>query len=175
MFIWLILKKPDSAIEETKYSLGIAHHKEILYFGVYDRGVFMVNLPDYTVSEFYCQGDYMNFGCGITLSNSNVCVSHCETDEIILLDPSANIIWKFIDKNLLLSPVNVTSDVNGNIYALGRASYNIVFISADGKQKRHLLGREDDIENVVGMHYDKDLKVLIVVNMFGNVTIYNCP
>lgn len=69
------------------------------------------------------------------MSYSNICVCNWEIDEITLLDPSANIIWKFVDKQLLLSPGNVTSDANGNIYVLGSASYNIVFISADGKKE----------------------------------------
>ncbi|VDI41181.1 Hypothetical predicted protein [Mytilus galloprovincialis] len=155
--------------------MGIAHNKGILYFCAYGRGVLKVKLLDFTVSDFYCPRYYVNFGCGVTLSKSNLCVCDQETDEILLFDLSANILWKFVDKNLLLTPGNVTSDANGNIYVLGLASYNVVFISADGKHSRQLLCREDGIENVVGTHYGKDRKVLKVVNIFGNVIIYNCP
>ncbi|CAC5423974.1 unnamed protein product [Mytilus coruscus] len=106
-----------------------------------------------------------------SIDNSTVAVSGGQFS----VDPSANIIWKFIDKKLLMSPSKLTSDAYGNIYVLGEASYNVVYISADGKQSRQLLDREDGIENVAGIHYNKDRKILIIVNMSGSVIMCNCP
>lgn len=134
-FVWLILKTKRAV---SKRKSAILDQKGILYLCEYGRGVIVLNLSDYTESDFNLPGYYVNFQRGITLSKNNVCVCDFDTDEVILLDLQENIIWKFVDKNVLLSPTHLTSDANGNIYALGRASYNVVFLSADGKHGRQV-------------------------------------
>lgn len=169
-----IEKKTRSKRIPTKEGcFGMEHHMGILYLCVYGHGLFTANLSDYTVTKFYLPG-YVSVSY-VTMSKSNICMSDMYEDFITLLDPSANIIWRFIDKELLQSPTHLTSDSNGNIYVLGQNSYNVVFISADGKQSRQLLNREDGIEKVADIHYDKDRKVLIIINMSGSVIMYNCP
>ncbi|VDI63540.1 Hypothetical predicted protein [Mytilus galloprovincialis] len=165
-------KKIVKTIPRTVGCFGIEHDKGKLYICSYRFGLCSANISDCVVSDFF---ELMGEVLYVTMSNSNICMSKSYTDDITLFDPSANIIWKFVDHELLRSPTHLTSDANGNIYVIGKTSYNVVFISADGKQSRQLLGREDGMESMVGIHYDKGRKVLIIANMFGNVTIYNCP
>lgn len=165
-------RKEIRTIPSWDVCFGIEYNKDMLWMGTYGGGLYTANISDYTVSRFFSINGHILY---VTISTCNVCMSNTYTGSITLFDPSSNIIWKFRDKKLLDSPENLTSDEKGNIYVLGRHTYNVVFISADGKQSRQLLGREDGIENVSGIHYDKDRKVLITANIFGNVVVYNCP
>lgn len=163
-------QKMERTIPTSNACYGLDYNNGLLWMGTYGGGLYSANLSEYTISKFFSISGSILY---VTKSQNNVCMINSYEDTVTLFDPSAKVIWKFIDKDLLRSPSRLTSGANGSIYVL---NYNgVVCISAHGKQGRKLIDREHGIGSVSDLHYDNAQQMLITVNTHEHVVIYNCP
>ena len=72
--------------------------------------------------------------------------------------------WEFKDERILMGPVGISVDNDGNVYAAGFKSNNVVVISPDGQRHRQLLSSKDGLRNPRVLDYDKSTNMLLVVN-----------
>jgi DNA-binding beta-propeller fold protein YncE len=63
-----------------------------------------------------------------------------------------------------MGPVGISVDNDGNVYAAGFKSNNVVVISPDGQRHRQLLSSKDGLRNPRVLDYDKSTNMLLVVN-----------
>lgn len=170
-FIDILKQKVIKIVSGFDFSTSLSKSNEVLYFTEYCEGVKKVSLLDYSITSFYhstgCPFSYV-----ATLGNK-ICYTEPSSDQVTLLNSASNVLWKYKDA-ILRCPMKATFDKRGNIYVVGQSTYNVVFISHDGKQSRQVLSKEDGITNTMSIDFDLNRNRLIVVSFLGDVVIYNC-
>ena len=74
------------------------------------------------------------------------------------------LLLEFKDDRVLLSPHDITVDNDGNVYAVGFYSNNVVVFSPDGQRHRQLLSSKDGLIYPRLLDYDRSTNRLLVVN-----------
>ena len=70
--------------------------------------------------------------------------------------------WEFKDGRVLLNPHGITVDNDGNVYAVGFYSNNVVVFSPDGQSHRQLLSSKDGLIYPRLLDYDRSTNRLLV-------------
>ncbi|CAG2236281.1 unnamed protein product [Mytilus edulis] len=90
--------------------------------------------------------------------------THYRNHSVTCCDYHGNTLWTFCDRNVLMSPLSISVDNDGNVYVAGFDSNNVVVISPDGQHYRQLLSSEDGLRLLWALHYDKSTNKLLVAN-----------
>lgn len=157
---------------QTNYNcIDIARFNDTLFYSVYGHGIYKLCLQNKSSKPFRYFNE--NKVSNIATYGDSICYTDTERDKVVLLNSVPQVLWKYQDK-LLGSPSKLTFDKQGNIYVVGGSTYNVVFISHDGKQSRQVLSKEDGIMNTMSIDFDVHRNRLLVVSLLGDVVFYNC-
>ena len=167
----IIRKKVVKTIKTNGWCFGITYRSGTLIYCVQGKGLQMLNLKDYTVSDLYRE-NLPSCAYVITIGN-NICFTNSDQNSVTLVDSALNIIWKFEDRTMLRFPQGITADGDGNVFITGCFSNNVVFISADGRKIKQVLGLDDGLWSPRGIHYNRSRDILLVANEVGSVFLYN--
>ncbi|CAC5380234.1 unnamed protein product [Mytilus coruscus] len=72
--------------------------------------------------------------------------------------------WTFQNESILKEPRGISVDNDGNVYVVGVESFNVVVISADGKQYKELFIVSDDLLDPYTLDYNKSTNQLLVAD-----------
>lgn len=78
-----------------------------------------------------------------------------------------------VQGSILDHPQGITVDNNRNVFVVGVNTCNVVVISPDGKQCRHILTKEDGLDRPAAIFFDNMRKQLLVTNGIEFANVYN--
>ena len=86
----------------------------------------------------------------VTISGNNIYYTNNRTDRITSCDMNGKVQWECYDNNLLVSPRDITTDKNNNIYVVGQGSNIVVVISPDGQSHKVVLSDREYLHDPWG-------------------------
>ncbi|CAG2216954.1 unnamed protein product [Mytilus edulis] len=163
--------KLKKSIKVDSYTGGVTYKNEHLIYCAGEKGIQMLSLNNGTITNVSSTKlpDYAyvtTFGDKLIYTNRN-------NHSVTCCDYHGNILWTFCDKSLLLDPVGISVDNDGNVYVAGYHSNNVVVISPDGQRCRQILTREDGLSYPWTLHYDISTNEVLVANQSDEAFLYD--
>ena len=141
---------------------GMAVRGTTIYFCAKDKGLKMLNLSDWSVSDIISSS--MNGVHYVAISGDKLYYTNVSTYAVTCCDLHGTTQWEFKDDRVLQYPTGISVDNDGNVYVVGFSSNNVVVFSPDGQRHRQLLSSKDGMSNPFVLDYDKSTNRLLVVN-----------
>ena len=107
----------------------------------------------------------------IGVANDTIYLSKWKENKIACLDTDGNQLFEMFNKDLK-TPAGITSDSDGNLYAVGFNSNNVFLFSKDGQTCKELIPASDKISKPRTVNYNDMLGLLMITTLTGEVFIY---
>ena len=150
---------------------GMAVRGRTIYYCTKDKGIKMLNLSDKSVSDII--NSNMLGVCYVATSEDSLYYTNANTHTVTCCDLHGTTQREFKDTRVLLDLVGISVDNDGNVYAVGFHSGNVVVISPDGQRHRQLLSYKDDLRNPRVLDYDRSTNRLLVVNESSSAFLFD--
>jgi WD40 repeat protein len=155
-------QKVMTTISMDTYIYGMAVRGKTIYYCAGSKGLKMLNLNDKSKSNVINSNmtgvDY------VATSGDKLYYANNNTHTVTSCDLHGTTQWEFKDGRVLLNPHGITVDNDGNVYAVGFYSNNVVVFSPDGQRHRQLLSSKDGLIYPRLLDYDRSTNRLLVVN-----------
>ncbi|CAC5388389.1 unnamed protein product [Mytilus coruscus] len=146
-------KEIITEIQVESYYYGITVKENKFICSVAKNGIKMINPYKNSISD---------------LVRDNL---HCyETNSVICSDMQGIVQWTFKIESVLTGPRGISVDNDGNVYAVGKASNNVV-VRSDGQQHKEILTASDGLSNPNALDYCKSTNQLLVANFSNSAMI----
>lgn len=77
------------------------------------------------------------------------------------------------DNSVLQCLSGISLDNEGNVFVVGEASTNVVFITNNGKHYKEILTKEDGLCQPSAIYFDKQTNKLLISNKEAKALLYN--
>jgi WD40 repeat protein len=155
-------QKVMTTISMDTYIYGMVVRGRTIYYCAGSKGIKMLNLNDKSKSNVINSNmtgvDY------VATSGDKLYYANNNTHTVTCCDLHGTTQWEFKDGRVLLNPHGITVDNDGNVYAVGFYSNNVVVFSPDGQRHRQLLSSKDGLIYPRLLDYDRSTNRLLVVN-----------
>ncbi|CAG2249870.1 uncharacterized protein [Mytilus edulis] len=163
-------KSKTKSIKVDSFNGGVAYKDGYLIYCAREKGIQMISLNDETITnvnntELSGAVCVTTFGDQLFYTNFNDSVTCCDYHGHILLT--------FCDKSLLLCPLGISVDNDGNVYVVGNRTQNVVVISPDGQHSRQLITSQEGLGDPWALHYDTSTNALLVADVYHDAFLYN--
>ena len=155
-------QKVKTTITMDTHIYGMAIRGRAIYYCNGNKVLRMLDLSDRSVSDIIKSN--MTRVSYVATSGGKLYYTNWVTDTVTCCDLYGTTQWEFKDKGVLIFPLGVSVDNDGNVYVVGLRSNNVVVISPDGQHHRQLLSSKDGLEQPRVLDYDKYTNRLLVVN-----------
>jgi DNA-binding beta-propeller fold protein YncE len=141
---------------------GMAIRGRTIYYCAWRKGLKMLNLNDKSVSDIINRD--MSYVIYVATFEDKLYYTNFNTQTVTCCDLQGTTQWEFKDERVLRYPLGITVDNDGNVYAIGRYSNNVVVISPDGQRHKQLLSSKDGLVEPHVLDYERSTNKLLVVN-----------
>ena len=149
---------------------GIAYNDGSLICCVYDNGLIRIDLKDNSITPVVrCS---LLAWSHVTTHGNNIYYTNDTTHTVTSCDMNGKVQWEFCDKNVLESPLGITTDNNNNVYVVGQVSNSVVVISPDGQSHKVLLSDRDGLNFPWTIHCDRASNQLLLAQIGGSGLLY---
>ncbi|CAG2239682.1 unnamed protein product [Mytilus edulis] len=164
-------KQMKETIPVGSYCYGIAIKDNELICSAADDGIQVIDMFNNSTSDIVSEqipsGGYVaTFGHKVYHTNN-------ETNCVTCLDLHGIDQWAFQNENVLKEPRGISVDNDGNVYVVGVESFNVVVISADGKQYKELFIVSDDLFEPYTLDYNKETNQLLVADNSNKAMLFD--
>ena len=164
-------QKVMTTISMDTYIYGMAVRGRTIYYSAGSKGLKMLNFRDKSKSNVInsnMKGVYY-----VATSEDKLYYTNSDTNTVTCCDLHGTTQWEFKDDCVLLGPLGVSVDNDGNVYTVGLYSNNVVVISPDGQRYRQLLSSKDGLSYPHVLDYDKSTNRLVVVNNSSSAFLFD--
>ncbi|CAG2246603.1 unnamed protein product [Mytilus edulis] len=150
---------------------GAVYKDGHLIYCAAEKGLKMISLSDESITNV--TRNKLTTWSYVTLFGRNLIYTNPDSHTVSCCDYDGNILWTFCDKSVLCLPRCISVDKDGNIYAVGNLTHNVVVISPGGQRYRQLLSRDDGLSYPNVLHYDISTNKLLVANAANDAFVYD--
>lgn len=165
-------KKTRKTIATAGECDGISHENGKLVCAVYQRGIYAIDLLSRDQRNTLIRKDNVTVDTYLTAFEDRVYHTNWKSDTVTCYDMKGEIIWVYSDEKLLQKPRGVAVDKKHNLFIVSLGTESILMVSADGKQGKTILTKNDGIENIRAIFYDRDNELLLVSSMSGTAYLF---
>ncbi|CAC5375174.1 unnamed protein product [Mytilus coruscus] len=157
--------KLKKSINVGSYNYGVVYKDGHLIYCAGEKGLQMISPNNETITNVTCVTNTKLPGWAyVTTFGDKLFYTNYNNHSVTCCDYHGNILWTFCNKSVLLSPVGISVDNDGNVFVVGGDTNNVVVISSDGQRYRQLLSSEDGLKYPSALHYDTSTNKLLVAN-----------
>jgi gas vesicle protein len=164
--------KMKTRIKTSKPCYGITHHKGVLLWCEYQRGIQMMKLSDDRVTTLVKQINLPYFSY-ITACGDQIYQTNRNTSNVTCYTIKGEPLWEYKDASVLTDPLCVTVDNNSNVYVTSNSYNMVVVVDPDGRQGRQLISSDDGLNEPTGIYFDKSKNSLLVTSDRGLAFLYH--
>ncbi|XP_063404314.1 uncharacterized protein LOC134687787 [Mytilus trossulus] len=117
-----------------------------LIYCVQEKGLQMISLNDRIITKI--SNTKLPIFAYVTAFGDKLFYTDYTKNNVICCDYHGNTIWTFCDRSVLMSPLGISVDNDGNVYVAGHSTNNVVIISPDGHCYRQLLSSDDGLKDI---------------------------
>ncbi|XP_063404312.1 uncharacterized protein LOC134687785 [Mytilus trossulus] len=163
--------KLKKSITVNSYNAGLVYKDGHLIYCARQKGIQMISLNDETITNI-SDTELPDFPY-ITALGDKLYYTHYRNHSVTCCDYHGNTLWTFCERNVLMSPLSISVDNDGNVYVAGFDTNNVVVISPDGQHFRQLLSSENGLRLLWVLHYDKSTNKLLVANRSNKAFLFD--
>lgn len=109
----------------------------------------------------------------VSCKDDKIYYTKWDTNTIICCDRKGKVLWDFHDGKILKSPIGIAVDENGNVFATGLYSNNVVAISPCGKYCVEILSHSSNVNLPHVIDYCRNRQQLLVCSSSGDAVLYS--
>ena len=163
--------KLTKSMKVDSYNGGVVYKDGHLIYCAGEKGIQMISLNDETITNV--SSTILPKYAYVTTFGDRLFYTHFKNHSVTCCDYHGNTLWTFCDRSVLMSPLSISVDNDGNLYVVGLYSHNLVIISPDGQHHRQLLSSEDGLSAAWALHYDTSTNKLLVANASSEAFLYD--
>ncbi|CAG2208908.1 unnamed protein product [Mytilus edulis] len=163
--------KLKKSITVNSYNSGLVYKDGHLIYCARQKGIQMISLNDETITNV-SKTKLPDFAYVAALGDK-LYYTHYRNHSVTCCDYHGNTLWTFCDRNVLMSPLSISVDNDGNVYVAGFDTNNVVVISPDGQHYIQLLSSENGLRLLWAIHYDKSTNKLLVANRSNEAFLFD--
>ncbi|CAC5408741.1 unnamed protein product [Mytilus coruscus] len=163
--------KLEKSIKVDSYNGGVVYKDGNLIYCAREKGLQMISLNDETITNI-TETKLPEWAYVSTFGDKLFYTNH-ENHNVTCCDYHGNILWTFRNESVLLCPLGISIDNDGNVFVVGCDTNNVVVISPDGQRYRQLLSRKDGLNFPWALHYDTSTNGLLVANLSAEAFLYD--
>ncbi|CAC5386605.1 unnamed protein product [Mytilus coruscus] len=163
--------KLKKSIQVDSYNSGVVYKDGHLIYCAGSKGLQTISLNDETITNV--SNSELRDYAYVTALGDKLFYTDYRNHSVTCCDYHGNILWTFYDPSVLMSPLGISVDNDGNVYVAGNYTNNVVIISPDGQRYRQLLSSDDGLRNPWSLDYDKSTNELLVANRFNEAFLFD--
>ncbi|CAC5408466.1 unnamed protein product [Mytilus coruscus] len=163
--------KLKKSIKVDSENYGVVYKDGHLIYCAGKKGIQMISVNDETITNV--SNTKLPGLVYVTTFDDKLFYTNHKDHSVTCCDYHGNILWTFCDKTVLLFPLGVSVDNDGNVFVVGYSTQNVVVISPDGQRYRQLLSGKDGLRTPQALHYDKSTNELLVANQSAEAFLYD--
>ncbi|XP_071134688.1 uncharacterized protein [Mytilus edulis] len=163
--------KLKKSIQIDSYNSGVVYKDGHLIYCAGSKGLQMIRLNDETITNV--SNSELRDYAYVTALGDKLFYTDYRYHRATCCDNHGIILWTFDDSSVLMSPLGISVDNDGNVYVAGNYTHNVVIISPDGQRYRQLLSSDNGLKNPWGLHYDTSTNKLLVANRFNEAFLFD--
>ncbi|XP_052080360.1 E3 ubiquitin-protein ligase TRIM71-like [Mytilus californianus] len=164
-------RKKINFIKLSDHPWGITRDHDSLFVCVEGRGIYKVNIVDYTTSHVIsCNLSSYSY---VSVFADKIYYTNRSDHSVVCCDRNGSRVWTFRDTLVLMLPRDIALDNDGNVFVIGENSSNLVIISNDGKLHRQVLTKEDGLCGPSAIFFNKQIRKLLVANNKETAFLYS--
>ncbi|CAG2216950.1 unnamed protein product [Mytilus edulis] len=129
-------KKLKKTIEVTSAIDGVAYIEGHLIYCAREKGLQMISLSDESITNV--SNVKLPTWAYVTTFGDKLFYTDNSNNSVTCCDYHGNILWTFCDTSVLVYPLGISVDNDGNVFVVGCSTKNVVVISSDGQRCRQL-------------------------------------
>ncbi|CAG2191121.1 unnamed protein product [Mytilus edulis] len=107
-----------------------------LIYCAQEKGLKIISLDDRIITKI--SNTKLPIFAYVTAFGDKLFYTDYTKNNVICCAYHGNTIWTFCDRSVLMSPLGISVDNDGNVYVAGNYTHNVVIISPDGQRYRQL-------------------------------------
>ncbi|CAC5399689.1 unnamed protein product [Mytilus coruscus] len=169
-FVDLTKKKVTQFFALPGYPYGITYNGTSLICCVKNKNIHIVSCTDNSITTI--PNTVLPMFSYVATYADKILYTNPDRHKVFCCCYDGTPVWEFNDC-ILETPRGITVDDRGNVFVAGCYSSNVIVISADGKQFKQILNKENGLNKPNAIFFDKLRNQLLVTNNSSIANLYD--